>query len=189
MSKSIERAIDALVAKQEPINVRNVIAAYLQIVNFNGGDVQLDDAMVAFEHALDKHPIPLAGNNAVCYYRPYILEVDQLRREYWAERMGGAKCTCGKCGCPIFEDTPPPIDAYDPTVDVPYGTIKEKRKVKGGKRASPCFLIVYSQLLNCALSGKSMKKRVTKKRVADPNCIALLQPADPLGPSTSTAAP
>ncbi|KAJ3536206.1 hypothetical protein NM688_g6868 [Phlebia brevispora] len=163
MTRSIERAIDALVARQEPITVQNVITAYFHVVNFSGGGVQLDEAMLAFEHALDKHPLPVSADGASYCYRPYVDEVDRLRRDYWAERMGGAKCTCGKCGCPIFEEQQLSQSTHGQAVEELHSSARGKRKVKGGKRKA--------------------KKRVAKKRLPDSSDESSLQSTNP---STTT---
>lgn len=126
MSTTIERAITALVQADKPITVPNTLAAYLQLAVF--ADSSMEDvsnvetteaAILAFEHALDKHPSPpplpttrrmstskvsasiCAPSTPSAWTRLYMAEVAQLRKEYWTERIGsasGMRCTCSKCG-------------------------------------------------------------------------------------------
>ena len=159
---SLEIALDILLSNSQPITIRNALAAYIQAADFSpdattGGGPEdaatVEDAIIAFEHALDKHPLPFyalpllsypqaptkkkstktkkvktktsppayaagyPGGSAqaepVSYRRPYIDEVDKLRREYYTEKvenamkMGSYPCSCGKCS-----DTPVDVGGY-----------------------------------------------------------------------------
>ncbi|KIP01642.1 hypothetical protein PHLGIDRAFT_123180 [Phlebiopsis gigantea 11061_1 CR5-6] len=143
---SLEIALDILLSNSQPITIRNALAAYIHAADFSpdatasGGRADaatVEDAIVAFEHALDKHPLPFyalpllpsppsqkkkraktkkpaarpppppGGSTQaepVSYRRPYIDEIDKLRREYYTEKvenamkMGSYPCSCGKCG-------------------------------------------------------------------------------------------
>ena len=130
MSRTIELAIDALLARNEALTVPNVMSAYIQMADFYGTDVFLDDAVAAFEHALDKHPQPLDATLCAAHQRPYVLEVDQLRRDYLETRRKAEVCTCGKCGRPIEG---PSEDSHS---DTSQEEIVPRRPAKSEKSAS-----------------------------------------------------
>ncbi|KAL4245089.1 hypothetical protein ABKN59_010217 [Abortiporus biennis] len=128
MSTTIEQAITTILRAQQPITVANVLAAYLQIAGFLPLEVfedtseareEAESAIIAFEHALDKHPRPpqtmkpkkskrSASTQSpqdslalLQFKRLYMVEVAELRKQYWQERLGCAgalKCTCTGCG-------------------------------------------------------------------------------------------
>lgn len=170
---SLEIALSILLSNSQPITIRNALAAYIQAADFTASTTfytgfaddiaTVEDAVIAFEHALDKHPLPLGAMpvvsaapaprrpakkktvrtktkmtkvksstarltididvtvetsvnapssstmDPVAYRRPFINEVDQLRREYYTEKAqsvlqaGAYKCTCGKCGDPVLD--------------------------------------------------------------------------------------
>ena len=137
MSRSIELAVQSLLSKQEPITVGNAITAYLHVANLydEQSDAHIHDALVAFEHALDKQPVFNPGDkDTTCHHRPYLAEVAQLRRDYWTERLRDTKCTCGRCGCPVVENLPEDIAApLKPSV-------QRRRKSAGNKRMSSVSL-------------------------------------------------
>ena len=106
MSRSLVCALDRLVDKNEPITVTNVFKAYAEVINFVSA-AEVDDAVWAFGHALDKYPRPPRDTIRRRRYlqepekvHRYLLEVEQLRRDWWTARLGSAKCTCGRCVCP-----------------------------------------------------------------------------------------
>ncbi|CAL1713812.1 unnamed protein product [Somion occarium] len=114
MSTTIERALTSLVRAQQPITVVNVLSAYLQIAGFaTEPSAASEDAILAFEHALDKHPAPPpmrttrngkivpSSNVPATGRRKYSADVARLREEYWKDKLGKSaklKCTCADCG-------------------------------------------------------------------------------------------
>lgn len=163
---SLEIALDLLLSNSQPITIRNALAAYIQAADFASspeslaalgmdGELTVEDAIIAFEHALDKHPLPLDAAVAappaaapsrspspprkkktvrvkkktkashpssadapadssgeaysIFFRRPFVAEVDQLRREYYAGKAEAAlkanpyPCSCGKCGDAVFD--------------------------------------------------------------------------------------
>lgn len=53
-----------------------------------------------------------------CYNRPFILEVDQLRYEYYtAKRLSVPGCLCGKCGVPLDASGQPVLDEFPPELE------------------------------------------------------------------------
>lgn len=127
MSTTIEKAITSLVQASQPITVANALAAYLQLAGFgsegDSGFETTEAAILAFEHALDKHPSPPPplptprtkrgksttrvvisppdSPSALMSMRLYTEEVAQLRKQYWTERLGNGnymRCTCSGCG-------------------------------------------------------------------------------------------
>lgn len=182
---SLEIAIDILLSNSQPITIRNALAAYIRAADFSPEEassgantddtVTVEDAIVAFEHALDKHPLPFQamlepsqlaapstkrkttktakkskktktktfppglataylnnspGQQPFSYHRPFINEVDKLRREYYTEKAENAfkaasaqACTCGKCGDSVIEAGGFAYDAYSGSVplSVEYG--------------------------------------------------------------------
>lgn len=118
-----------------------------------------EDAILAFEHALDKHPLPVyatlsssfatpktkrkttkttkkttrksvtqtysttytdaSTHQPFSYRRPFIDEIDKLRREYYTEKAENAlkavssyPCSCGKCGDLALEAGGPVYNPY-----------------------------------------------------------------------------
>ncbi|GBE90018.1 hypothetical protein BKA93DRAFT_460201 [Sparassis latifolia] len=109
MSTSIEQAICTLVRQNKPLDIINVLTAYLHIVGYiEGADLTgvrlVPDAIIAFEHALDKQPVPRVRSpraTAPFTERPYAVEIAELRKQYWTEMMdigGFSRCTCAACG-------------------------------------------------------------------------------------------
>ncbi len=126
MSTTIEKAITSLLQSRHPITLANTLAAYLQLAGFAQSAPEgespaetTEAAILAFEHALDKHPSPpplssrpkraksTSKTIATPSYPPsalmklYTAEVAQLRKEYWTERLGSGnfmRCTCSGCG-------------------------------------------------------------------------------------------
>ncbi|PCH40549.1 hypothetical protein WOLCODRAFT_99053 [Wolfiporia cocos MD-104 SS10] len=99
MSSNIEQAIHNALTDALELTVPNVLVAYLRILGYalpSGASTPIPhEALVAFEHALDKEPAGALGR------RMYTAEVARLRREYWKERIGvpaGGRCTCPACG-------------------------------------------------------------------------------------------
>jgi len=109
MSTSIQQAIATVLERNESLTIANVLAAYLKILGYMATDATETDmpqeALVAFEHALDKEPVlsrrrATATCVALCK-RMYTAEITQLRKEYWRERLGAidaVRCTCPSCG-------------------------------------------------------------------------------------------
>ncbi|KZT12258.1 uncharacterized protein LAESUDRAFT_754745 [Laetiporus sulphureus 93-53] len=166
MPTSIEKAISTVLQQGEPLAVANVLVAYLKILGYMApDDKELSvphEALVAFEHALDKEPAlslrRQASKCSVLCQRMYTAEITQLRKEYWRERLGfvaAARCTCPTCGNTVayrkeeFEDT-------EEEVITPPTRIKASRR--------------------------KVKARRLAKRLRDARNIA---PIDPYGPSTS----
>lgn len=176
MSRTIELAIDALLARKETLTVPNVMSAYLQVADFYGTDVYLDDAIAAFEHALDKHPLPLDAAQYAAYQRPYVLEVDQLRRDYLETRKKDERCTCGKCGRPI----------ENPSEDSRVAT-EEETVPKPPARSERRMHAVFIPLLtadSAVHAGRTKKRRVTRRRASNSSDGSIV--TDPFAPSTSS---
>ncbi|EPS95563.1 hypothetical protein FOMPIDRAFT_1151979 [Fomitopsis schrenkii] len=167
MPTNLEVAISALLSRNKELTVQNVLVDYLRVIGYiepGQKEVTLPhDALVAFEHALDKEPLlrkccrsPDAG---LCT-RMYTKEITALRKEYWKEKLGSSspvRCTCPTCGCTVaYEKGPQAIEDDD---DV----LEEKRRLKEGRRKA--------------------KSRRVAKRLRDTTRSNI--PLDPYGPSTS----
>ncbi|KAH9948311.1 hypothetical protein B0H21DRAFT_690334 [Amylocystis lapponica] len=105
MSTSLEQAISALLCHDQPLTVVNVLNAYLHATGFIASDATQatvgHEAVIAFEHALDKQPLYAQSAGEAFRQRLYTAEVTRLRREYWQERLGAgavSRCTCPTCG-------------------------------------------------------------------------------------------
>jgi len=111
MSITLDQAIASLVKAAIPITITNVLSAYLRIVGVSKEGTVEEGTIIAFEHALDKYPIPIPQRNriqnSVCdasflkFIRPYTVQVAQVRKEYWKEKLGcvnASRCTCTGCG-------------------------------------------------------------------------------------------
>ncbi len=123
MWTNIELAINFLLSIKQPLTVPNVLSAYIEVAGFRS----TEDAVVAFEHALDKHPLPLNYEpQGTVYHRPFILEVDHIRRDYWKERLGdAANCTCNEGGNPVLDHCLDVTVDYSVTLD--YETTHEQK--------------------------------------------------------------
>lgn len=122
MCTTIEKALQSLIKADQPLTVVNVLSAYLELAGFAVTDRNTvsADAIVAFEHALDKHPAPppprktKSGKLIPTKETPrWSCEVAKLRDEYWKDRSG-KKCKCRKCGGVIDDDTPAINEAPTP---------------------------------------------------------------------------
>ncbi|THU99591.1 hypothetical protein K435DRAFT_490973 [Dendrothele bispora CBS 962.96] len=119
-STSIHRAITQALSASEPITVSHILPIYTY---FAGFDSICPDAIVAFEHAMDKGRVvgavssqgmetPTNSRNRELVFEQVILEasveqaVVKLRNEYWKEKLGRTKkekdscsvCMCEECG-------------------------------------------------------------------------------------------
>lgn len=130
MLSTLEQAINSLHTSKQPITVRNAIAAYLSVGGFSGTDVCVEDAVVAFEHALDKHPLP-PMDSSTTYHRQFVLEVDVLRKKYWTEKSGCSHCVCGKCGSTLV-----PKELMGREEDSLYVEAASTKQSNGGKSES-----------------------------------------------------
>ncbi|KAK7441555.1 hypothetical protein VKT23_016548 [Stygiomarasmius scandens] len=113
---SIHQAITLALNTSEPITVSHILPLY---VHFAGFDDICPDAVVAFEHAMEKGRVIEASSTdatndqehefamgRVAVEMPVELAVVKLRNEYWAEKLGKTKdekgscrvCTCEECG-------------------------------------------------------------------------------------------
>ncbi|KAK7676470.1 hypothetical protein QCA50_020544 [Cerrena zonata] len=123
MCTTIEKALQSLLKAEQPLTVANVLSAYLEIAGFTttNPDTVSEDAIMAFEHALDKHPAPPPPRKTKSgkliprkETQRWSFEVAKLRDEYWIDRLGVkscAKCKCRKCGryigsTPAIEEAP-----------------------------------------------------------------------------------
>ncbi|GBE85087.1 hypothetical protein BKA93DRAFT_783952 [Sparassis latifolia] len=101
MPTSLELAISSVISSQKSLSVPNVLAAYLHTTGFlpepdltHCGGAVAHEALVAFEHALDKQPAPPRS-------RVHAAEIDDVRKRYWLSRLGNEapnRCTCPSCG-------------------------------------------------------------------------------------------
>ncbi|KAI0727127.1 hypothetical protein C8Q72DRAFT_782428 [Fomitopsis betulina] len=161
MHTNLEHAISAVLTQDKELTVHNVLVDYLRVTGYTvpgQKEVKLPhDALVAFEHALDKEPLlrkccrsPDAG---LCT-RMYTKEITALRKEYWVGKLGSSCCTCPSCGCMVaYEKGPEAIDNDD-------AVLQEKRRVR-----------------------RKAKNRRIAKRLRDTTRNSLSM--DPYGPSTS----
>lgn len=180
MLTTLEQAISALHISKQPITVRNAIAAYFNVAGFNGSDVCVEDAVVAFEHALDKHPLPPACASLACR-RQFVPEVDRLRKEYWTERSGCFHCVCGKCGCPVV-----PKELAARTEELTQGRIPPAKRPAARKRTFGLCLSFFAPTVTFVRIAGNVKKRKTPRPCVSNSSDSESSPSsDPYGPSTS----
>ncbi|KAH8078393.1 hypothetical protein BXZ70DRAFT_659992 [Cristinia sonorae] len=150
MSTAIEQAIAYLIQSQQPLTVSNVVPIYLAYAGLSS-TAKADPltAMIAFERAMDKHPMPplrlttqniqptlqTASNSPPPLKRLYHAEVEKLRRDYWAKANGGngaTTCTCRNCGRRLSDVNEDPLSLHtDPApTQRKKGTTVQKRKKK-----------------------------------------------------------
>ncbi|CCL99756.1 uncharacterized protein FIBRA_01778 [Fibroporia radiculosa] len=169
MATNIELAISSVLQRGEPLIVANVLVSYLKILGYMAPDTREltvpHEALVAFEHALDKEPVLSLRHGAsqtqctVIRRRMYTAEIAELRKTYWKERLGmtsAMRCTCPSCGSTL---TYRRDELEEKLVDA----VSSQRFSKDGRR-------------------KLKKKKVIKRRQ---DLKGSNPPLDPYGPSTS----
>jgi hypothetical protein len=206
---SLEIALSTVLSSAQPLTIRTALAAYIHAADFGvpesafvhaRGDepFSAEDAILAFEHALDKHPLPVPASavpasrlpkrkrtaskartrarrrvhglrspggpssspsassysfvpkmsqsapapapQPVAYRRPFVDEVDRLRREYYAEKARVipppcCACTCGRCGEPVLDDDVGGFICDDDEGGVPYNSTEPCGHGFGGEHA------------------------------------------------------
>lgn len=188
MPTNIELAISAVLYRHKELTVHNVLVDYLRIIGYIEPDQKEatvpHDAVVAFEHALDKEPLlrrRCSSPDASLCTRMYTKEITTLRKEYWKEKLGSSspvRCTCPTCGCTVAYEKDPEVVEDDDDV------LAEKRRVrrlKIGRRESGRVLAVGLEPDTTEI-GKAKTRRVAK-RLRDTTRANI--PLDPYGPSTS----
>ncbi|KAI0917707.1 hypothetical protein AcW1_007158 [Taiwanofungus camphoratus] len=107
MATNIEQAISTLFLHNRPLTLTNVLRAYFAIAGFiepDATDITVPhEALVAFEHAMDKEPAlsRTVSPDGAFHKRLYTAEISELRKEYWQSRLGAGsvvRCTCPSCG-------------------------------------------------------------------------------------------
>lgn len=120
MSTAIEQAISYLIQAQHPVTVPSILPVYMHFAGLSSTTtLEIASAIIAFEHAMDKHPAPPLPftqrgkakgitNIPLFCKRLYHAEVEQLRKEYWESPFGMSGgmsvCSCAACGRPSNED-------------------------------------------------------------------------------------
>ncbi|TFY62731.1 hypothetical protein EVJ58_g3682 [Rhodofomes roseus] len=173
MPTNIELAIASVLYRRKELTVYNVFIDYLRIIGYIApGQKEATvphDAVVAFEHALDKEPIlrhrRLTPDAALCT-RMYTKEITELRKTYWTEKLGSSspvRCTCSTCGCTIAYEKEAEVDERKDDV---LAEKHRSRRLRDERR--------------------KVKSRRVAKRLRDSGTCAIA-PLDPYGPSTSTS--
>lgn len=168
MSITLDQAIGSLLHAAIPITIANVFAAYIRIVGLDEDGIVEEATIIAFEHALDKYPIPIPAQRRVqcdasffSGMRPYAKQVAEVRKEYWREKLGcenASRCTCTGCGKTVH---------YEPEAEL----------LRGGPR--------YTRK---AVKAKPTKKRkVRKALMAPPIAVPSDDASDNSGSSSSSA--
>ncbi|OCH85240.1 hypothetical protein OBBRIDRAFT_829038 [Obba rivulosa] len=160
MATNIEQAISTLLRGSQPLTLSNVLRAYLRVAGLapveDGAELVIPhDALVAFEHALDKEPV------FAVRHRPFTQEIAQLRRTYWEERLGAGAGSASRCTCPSCGKT---VKCAKEAEQEGMVQGEEGEKRRGGARR------------------RVKKKRVPKRRDASSDRSVSY---DPYGPSTS----
>lgn len=91
MHSNIERAVADIITANKAVTVANIFPIYIRVAGF---DTVCDEAVIAFEHALDKHPLPSAEAPV-----QYANAISKLTSEYWCQKLGvtGAACQDKQC--------------------------------------------------------------------------------------------
>lgn len=96
MHTNIEHAIDDLILSNKDITLANTLPAYLRVAGFK----MSPDALIAFEHALDKYPTHTGGSRAV-----FVKGISGVSTEYWSSEYKALAIPCPCCdthACQIF---------------------------------------------------------------------------------------
>ncbi|EMD39470.1 hypothetical protein CERSUDRAFT_111776 [Gelatoporia subvermispora B] len=99
MATNIEQAISSVFCANLPLTLSNVLRAYLfatvlEPLEDTSKLLISHEALVTFEHALDKEPVFAVRS------RPFTQEIAQLRKQYWEEHLGEGKGSVNRCTCP-----------------------------------------------------------------------------------------
>ncbi|OBZ71393.1 hypothetical protein A0H81_08889 [Grifola frondosa] len=165
MSINIENAISSLIQSNQPVTISNVITMYLYVtgsVDLLADEASHHQAVIAFEHAMDKYPMISCTEATILKTRLYSAEVSQLRRQYWKEvvgNMNGFRCQCESCG-QYYASIPDDLD-FDPVNDEsssetrkPVSLVKRRKKrVVRPRYKRPTPLLV--DLNTCASTSTS----------------------------------
>lgn len=86
MHSNIEQAVADVVVANKPVTVANTFPIYMRVAGFGA---LCEEAIVAFEHALDKHPM-----RSLKAHIPYTNAILRLRSEYWYDKLGSDAIEC-----------------------------------------------------------------------------------------------
>lgn len=197
MSASLELAITYVTRHQEPLNPVSVMHHYIVQAGYEyvEGEPVVFEAVIAFEHAMDKYPTPMPSNNVPqtegSFHRrqTFARAIEDIRRAYWKAKLGHEisdveRWTCPCCGKTTGYTTKSCPSKRDETSS--EDTKEYKNVVKGRKResANGIEIKILSHGLK-TVTGKGNKKRIVKRHktavVKDDE-----PPHDPNAPSTST---
>jgi hypothetical protein len=88
--RTIAQAIYDLIVSNKAITVANTFPVYMRLAGFNA---LCDEAVMSFEHAMDKYPARLPKARAT-----FIKQIKELRDGYWLDKLGGTQVEyCGAC--------------------------------------------------------------------------------------------
>jgi hypothetical protein len=172
MRTNIERAINDLILSDKDITLANALPAYLREAGFKKMTV---DALVAFEHALDKYPTRPDASRAV-----FVKGISGITTEYWASKYNAlANIPCSYCdtyACRLFNLR---AEAEARVYGHPEKE-KEKRAPKRRRRSlSTTILMEFVDLGNPLVKSKKKGRRVRAKQ------DIVTARVDPSAPSTS----
>lgn len=94
MLSNIEQAVANIVASEQEVVLVNVLDAYIRVAGFTHWSA---DAIVAFEHALDKYPDSAEKVDSVLAKL-----ITELRQSYWYQMLGvpkGGEAHYSSCPC------------------------------------------------------------------------------------------
>ncbi|KDQ51546.1 hypothetical protein JAAARDRAFT_40996 [Jaapia argillacea MUCL 33604] len=181
MRTNIERVISSLLQNGKPITLSTTFPAYMSMAGF--GTTLCAEALVAFEHAMDKHPAKTNAARAV-----YAEEIRQLKKEYFLDKLG---CSDGYDGEMLVACL-----GSDRPGDVPYAggygygglsMSKEEFMRHTGLSEEDWEEITVSEESRPPSAKKRFRKtKKTKRRRPKSIDSSSSSDCDPYGPSTSS---
>jgi hypothetical protein len=95
MTCTIEQAISDLIISNKAVTVANTFPVYMRLAGFN---VLCDEAVISFEHAMDKYPAQPPKARAT-----FVKQIKELRDGYWFDKLRATQinfeycATCDDC--------------------------------------------------------------------------------------------
>lgn len=173
MRTNIERAINDLILSNKDITLANALPAYLREAGF---EKTSPDALVAFEHALDKYPMRRDESCAVL-----VKGISKITKEYWSSKpamLADIRCKyCDTCACRLFDLR---TEAKARGCEHPDKEDQEKAPKRRSRSLCTTVLIGVIDVGDPLVKSRKKGRHIRTKRDVETARF------DPFAPSTST---
>lgn len=175
MRTNIERAINDLILSNKDITLENALPAYIVEAGF---EKMSADALIAFEHALDKYPTRRDKSRAV-----FVNGISRITTEYWSNKsavLDDIGCTyCDACARRLLYFR---AEAKGHCYGRPEGEEEEEKKKAPKRRCRSLCTTVLMGVID--VDDPLVKSRKGRRVHAERDAVTVR--FDPYAPSTST---